>query len=618
MRAEDNRQERDTRLDPFAKWNRGIISLFEDQVERAPRAIALVNGEARLSYEELNRRANQLARYLVDLGAGPRSRLGICAERSFDAIVGVLAILKLGAAYVPIDHKYPRDRIAFILRDSGAPMTLTVSTMDPSAQQTLVRPVHIDDTSAMASYDASNLGVDIAPSASAYVMYTSGTSGAPKGVEIPHSGISRLVRHSSYLHLDADDVILHHSTCAFDAATFEIWAALLNGGTLVIHASALDIDGLGGIIERHGITTLLLTTSVFHLVAEHRPDSLAALRKVVTGGDVMQAKAVKKMLALYPHLTIINGYGPTENTTFTCCHSITRETVIGDTVPIGKPISGTYVVILDEAKRRVKVGEAGQLYTSGLGMGKGYLNRDDLNRQHFVASPYPELGPVLYRTGDLVREDVDGNIHFIGRVDRQVKVRGFRVEPGEIEHAINLRPDVAESVVMAETVNSTEDKQLIAYVKRSDPRAATSEQDLRHDLSARLPHYMVPARIHLLDRFPLTHNGKIDKEGLRRTVADAKEPERESAAPGSDFAHVVLDTWRRQLQAPSLPVDASIYDYGASSLTVMVVQSNLNQRFLCAITPSELAKAQTPLEWADIYERHLHSNAGNRASEKQK
>jgi len=612
MRAEHDRQDLCAAPDPFAEWNTDVISLFEDQVERAPEATALIAGDTTLGYAELNRRANRLARHLVALGVAPRSLVGICVERSFESIIGVLAILKCGAAYVPIDHKYPHDRIRFILRDSAVAWTLTVSTLDAGVRSTLVHPVYIDGRSeAMGGgADAENLGVDIAPAFSAYVMYTSGTSGAPKGVAIPHSGISRLVRHSSYIDLDSTDVILHHATCSFDAATFEMWAALLNGGTLVIHSAALDLDMLGGIIERHGITALLLTTSVFHLVAEHRPDCVAGLTKLVTGGDVMQARAVKKMIAHNPHLIIINGYGPTENTTFTCCHVITRDTPIGDTVPIGKPISGTNVVILDDALLRVGIGEPGQLYTSGLGLGNGYLNRDDLNRQHFIDSPYPELGPVLYRTGDLVRQDSDGNIHFIGRVDRQVKIRGFRIEPGEVEHVINLRTDVAESVVMAEPVGATDDKRLVAYVKRGDPRGGASppeiELDIKRDVAARLPHYMVPSRVHVVDRFPLTHNGKIDKERLRRSVEAERPAERESpAAVPAGSAEVVLDAWRRQLQAPALAADASVYDHGASSLTAMVVQHDLNQQLQCTITPAELSMAQTPLAWADIYDRHL-------------
>ncbi|WNG32874.1 non-ribosomal peptide synthetase [Archangium violaceum] len=591
----------------FAKWNRDIVSLFEEQVRQAPEATALVDGEATLSYRELNERANRLARHLVSLGVAPRSFVGICLERSFDSVVGVLAILKAGATYVPIDHQYPQERIRFILRDSAVPWTLAASTLPPSVLSTLQSPVLVDEASLTAAYDPSNLGVDIAPSFSAYVMYTSGTSGEPKGVAIPQSGISRLVRHANYIDLDSTDVILHHSTCAFDAATFEIWAALLNGGTLVIHRPKLDLDALGGLIRHYGVTTLLLTTSVFHLVAEHKPDSLAPLRQVVTGGDVMQAKAVKKVLALHPHLKLVNGYGPTENTTFTCCFVITRETKLADTVPIGKPISGTNVFILDKELRPVQVGEVGQLYTNGLGMGTCYLNREELTRSHFVTSPFPEQGPLLYRTGDLVREDADGNIHFIGRADGQVKIRGYRVEPGEVEHALNLRPDVADSVVLAEVAASSGEKQLVAYVKRADPASTLDARELKRDLSTRLPHYMVPARIHLMDHFPLTHNGKIDKERLRKRVETAEPEPVDAGLPETHFGQVVLDVWRRQLGAPALREDTSVYDHGASSLTLMVVQSELNQRLRCSVEPTSLAMAQTPREWADIYERYRAS-----------
>jgi len=253
-----------------------------------------------------------------------------------------------------VDHRYPAERIRFMLGDTGVALTLTSRGLAPEVLGCLARPVFIEDAEAAAPEASSNLGVNIKPSFAAYVMYTSGTSGEPKGAAIPHSGIARLVRRANYIRLDAADVVLHHSTCSFDAATFEMWAALLNGAALVLYPPRpFDLDTLASVIRDYGVTTLLLTTSVFHLVAEHKPECLATLTNVVTGGDVLRAKAVKKVIGRYPHLKIVNGYGPTENTVFTCCYVITSETDLGETVPLGKPVDGTNVFILDENMRRV-------------------------------------------------------------------------------------------------------------------------------------------------------------------------------------------------------------------------------------------------------------------------
>ena len=587
----------------LATNNRNIVSLFEEEVKRSPEAIALVLGDNKLTYRELNSRANQLARHLLDLGATKYSFIGICLERSFEMIVGILSILKLGSAYVPVDHQYPMERVRYILRDTGASLTLTKRTMDSELLKELVRPVFLDDASTAEYYEDTNLPVDIKPSFLAYVMYTSGTSGKPKGVKLPHSGAFRLVKNTNYIHLDYTDIVLHHSTCSFDASTFEIWAALLNGGTLVLYPpQTFDMDTLGSIIRDYSVTTLLLTTSVFHLVAEHKLDCLSTLKQLVVGGDVLQAKAVKKAISCYPHLKIVNGYGPTENTVFTCCYSMTHETNIGESVPIGKPITGTNIFILDENLHCVEVGEVGELYTNGLGMAKGYINRSDLTQEKFPPCPFPETGKTFYKTGDLVRKDVEGNVHFVSRVDSQVKIRGFRVEPGEIENIINLRSDVEESVVLAQTSNSTE-KHLIAYVKLSKSSSGVDSREIKNYLSSKLPQHTVPTYIHIIDKFPMTQNGKINKKLLHSMVHKLLKQEIDSNVPVNDCLQVVLNVWRKHLRSPSLKEDESIYDRGASSLTTIVVQSELNERLLCTIKPIELTKAQTPLDWANVYER---------------
>jgi amino acid adenylation domain-containing protein len=605
----------------FEYWNRDIVSVFEEQVARFPLATALVCDDEKLTYHALNTRANRLARHLRSLGAGQSSIVAICLERSLESVIGVLATLKSGAAYLPIDPQLPLERIRFMLNDSQALATLTNHTiMEQHKSHPFPNPVLLDDARLTAAYEDSNAGDVPAAAAPAYVMYTSGTTGSPKGAILPHSGVTRLVWRTNYVALDPSDIILHHSTPSFDAAVFEIWSALLNGATLAIYQRrTFDLDALANAICQYRVTTLLLTTSLFHIVVAHKLDCLASLRTVVTGGDVMQAKAVKRALSRHPHLRIINGYGPTENSTFTCCYVLTRDTDVGDTVPIGTPIAGTNVFILDDTMTPVRPGQIGELYTNGLGLAVGYLNRDELNRSHFVPCPFSWAGPVLYRTGDLVRQTADGTIDFVGRADNQLKIRGFRVEPGEIEHVINLHADVADCVVLAQPITSTE-KQLVAYVKRSASSSGSGLDagKLKQYLFSRLPQYMVPSFVYVVDDLPVTANGKLDRAMLRSVEqarqSAAREREEQPTAPQAEPsmpspAEVVLETWRRHLGTRAVQADASIYDHGASSLTVMIVQSELDACFRCSIDPVELMQAQTPQQWTEAYMRHLHQSA---------
>jgi amino acid adenylation domain-containing protein len=590
-----------------------IVSVFEAVVQRAPDATALLAGERRLSYRELNGRAQALARHMHDLGVAKGARVALCLERSVEMIVGILATLKLGAAYVAIDHGYPLERIRFILDDSAPALTLTTSTLDPAILAELERPVFLDTLFPNAPREASDAQWPagrcdtIDPSCPAYVMYTSGTTGQPKGAVLPHSGICRLVRDTNYLDIGASDVLLHHSTCSFDAAVFEIWAALLNGATLVLYPpKAVELSALKRCIRERGITTLLLTTAVFHLVAEHDPECLATLKLVVIGGDVLHARPVRKIIGLYPHLTLINGYGPTENAVFTCCHVITRDTVIGDSIPIGKPITGTNVYILGPDLPPVSPGETGELFTDGLGLASGYLNRSEMTRKSFVAVPSLPGAPTLYRTGDLVREDADGNIFFIGRADLQVKIRGFRVEPAEVEAALLALPGVTGAVVLVERGGTAgTENNLHACVSLQQRGPTPDAQAVRTRLMAKLPQYMVPAFITVVDGFPLTHNGKIDSAALRALTADRRKSAATVSVAGDDPGGIVLSVWREKLGAPQLGGGDCVCDYGASSLTSIIVQNELDRRFNLTVDPLELARADTPKAWAAIYLKAL-------------
>lgn len=582
---------------------RDVVSLFEEIVACSPESIAIESGDVRFSYRQLNNRANQVARYLTDLGAANHPFIGICANRSFEMIAGILGIIKTGAAYVPVDPDFPLPRIQYILGDTAVSVTLTSSTIGPTILEQLVRPVFLDEINAPDTKSESNLSVEIRATSSVYVMYTSGTTGQPKGVAIPHTGLARLLRNTNYIQINSSDVILHHATCSFDAGVFEMWAALLNGATLVLYPPQIfDLRILENTIRQHGITTLLLTTSLFHFVAEHKPECLATLRQLVVGGDVLHSNAVRKLLARFPHLTMINGYGPTENGVFTCCHVMHHETPIGDSVPIGVPISGTNVVVLDEDLHCVEAGQVGELYTNGLGMANGYIHSVDLTRERFIPSPFPELGPILYKTGDLARSDASGIFYFVGRADTQVKIRGFRVEPGEIEHVINLMSEVEESVVLVEQEGASE-KYLVAYVKMSVSGASLDARAIKEHLASTLPSYMIPAYIHVIEEFPMTPNGKLDKKLLPEMARHREKSAARQSDFISDFLELVLRVWRERLPAPELNEYESVFEYGASSLTLSAVHSELNRHFSCFVSPADLLGAKTPMEWACVYAR---------------
>lgn len=572
-----------------------IVSIFENRAGLQPEATALVSDTEVVSYRALNARANALANLLVRRGITQASRVALVLPRCTDAIVAMLAILKAGAVYVPIDPAYPSGRIAFMLRDSGAELVLTNAAIE------LTLPALPAPLLVLGTFTASLADVDLASlarSPAAYIMYTSGTTGQPKGALVPQSGVVRLVCGAKYLHVEANERILHHSTCAFDAATFEIWFGLLNGGTVVLApAAAFALDRLERLVVAHGITTLLLTTALFHVVAAERPTALGPLRQLIIGGDVLDAKHVSSVLRQFSHLRIVNGYGPTENTTFTTCFVMTGETGVPDPVPIGKPIDGTLVRILDGEMNQVVDGVPGELYAGGLGLAYGYVNRPELTQERFVQDPLGLEGELLYRTGDRVVRLEDGNLRFLGRLDDQIKIDGFRVEPAEVQSVLISLAGVLDAVVLA-TRLATDAVRLVAYVRVSDG-AITAR--IRDALAERLPRYLVPTIIVALDSFPMTLSGKIDREMLAAlplpTESDATDPS------ASSYLGVVLGAWREQLELPKLAKDAPLFDHGASSLTTMLVHAKLNALFHCNVDSLEVAGAPTSADWAEAYRR---------------
>jgi amino acid adenylation domain-containing protein len=583
-----------------------IPQLFEQQARLTPHAIALMFGTEELTYGELDLRANRLANYLRKLGIGPEAMVGICQERSLDMVVGLLAILKSGGAYVPLDASYPTERLAFMLADTRAPVVLTSRAQ--RARLTSMRPetrvVCIDDINlALESSQTPESGVT--PEDLAYVMYTSGSTGQPKGVMVPHRAVVRLVRDTNYCRLGPDEVFLQLAPISFDASTLEIWGPLLNGGRLaVMPPETPSLDDLARAIVQFGVTTLWLTAGLFHLMVEQRVEALRPLHQLLAGGDVLSPSDVSKALReLGPEGRLINGYGPTESTTFACCHVMRAGDRVTDPVPIGRPISNTEVYLLNERLEPVVVGAPGELSIGGDGLALGYLNQPELTAQKFVPHPFSnQPGARLYRTGDLARYLADGTIEFLGRMDSQVKILGHRVEPGEVEAALGRHPAVRQAAVVARGERPGE-KQLVAYVTAHGD-GATGASELREFLKSRLPDYMVPSRFVELDSMPLTPNGKVDRAALpvwRAVAGDADGDNDGFSTPRTAIEQRICEVWRKVLGTDRVGVEDNFFDAGGDSLQLLEVHSELEKLFPIKISITDLFSYTT----IDSLARHL-------------
>ncbi|NEP13418.1 MAG: amino acid adenylation domain-containing protein [Symploca sp. SIO2C1] len=442
-----------------------IHELFEAQVDKTPDAIALVFQEQQLSYSQLNSKANQLAHHLQKLGVKPEMLVGICLERSVEMVIGLLAILKAGGAYVPLDPNYPQSRLDYLIEDAQLSILLTKEKWH-NHLQTAAQVICLDtNTPVITTVTSDNPSVSITAEHQAYMMYTSGSTGQPKGVNIRHRGVVRLVQNTNYVSLSAQDIFLQLAPISFDAATFEIWGSLLNGGVLVVmppHQPSLA--EIGAAVRQHQVTTLWLTAGLFQLMVEEHLEDLGSLKQLLAGGDVLSLASVQKVVEKLEGCQLINGYGPTENTTFTCCFPIVVSNKLEQSVPIGKPISNTQVYILDSHLQPVPIGVAGELHIGGDGLATGYHNCSELTAVKFIPNPFDSSKATkLYKTGDLARYLPDGNIEFLGRLDYQVKIRGYRIETGEIEATLNQHPTVKETLVVVREDNPG-DKRLIAYI----------------------------------------------------------------------------------------------------------------------------------------------------------
>jgi amino acid adenylation domain-containing protein len=575
--------------------DRPVHELFEEQVRRSPQRVAVTCAGQSLTYAELNARANRIAHHLLRLGAGPEERIGVSLERSPDLIAGLLGILKAGAAYLPLDPSLPAERLEFLMADAG--ITRVLDTEEVRA--------------ALASGNDADPESGAGPGSLAYVLYTSGSTGRPKGVEVEHRSIVRLVRGADFAGMDETEVFLQLAPIPFDASTLEIWAPLLNGGRLAVFPPRTpSLEELSETLRSEGISTLWLTAGLFHQMVEAQPESLRGVRQLLAGGDALSVPHVQRTLErLKPGHRLINGYGPTENTTFTCCRSMDALSPLGSSVPIGRPISNTRVYLLGRDLEPVPLGVPGELYAAGEGLARGYLGRPDLTAERFVPSPLPVFpGERLYRTGDLARRLPSGEIEFLGRLDTQVKLRGFRIELGEIEAAICEHPAVRQAVVLARE-DRPGDRRLVAYVEVEGEVPGTPE--LRAYLSRKLPDYMLPAAVVVLEALPLTPNGKVDRRALA-----AVEPGRQESlaadgdAPRDEIEELLAGAWCQVLGLAAVGVHDDFFELGGHSLLATRVVSRVREVLGVELPLRALFEAPTVVGLAGRLRRVMAVHSG--------
>jgi amino acid adenylation domain-containing protein/non-ribosomal peptide synthase protein (TIGR01720 family) len=646
-----------------------VPGVFAARVSGAPDAEAVVQGEAATTYRQLNTRANRLAHRLIGLGVRPEDRVAVLMDRSDALLAALLAVLKAGGAYVGLDPRAPAARTRQILAGTGAAVLLTDTGPDERYGDTV--PVAVDDPTLATEADT-DPGVPLHPGQLAYVSFTSGSTGRPKGVAVTHGDVVALAADSAFGG-GAHARVLMHSPTAFDASTYEMWVPLLNGGTAVIAAPREDVDAaaVARLTRRHGLTALWLTAGLFRLAAEEDPGCFAGLRQVWTGGEAVPASAVRQVLTACPRLTVTDGYGPTETTTFATSRPCPPSAHIPDRLPIGRPLDGMRAYVLDGALRPVPPGTVGELYIAGPGVARGYLGRPAATAERFTADPYGPPGARMYRTGDRVRITPDGELDFHGRTDGQLKLRGFRIEPAEIETALATHPDIAQAVAVVRE-DRPGDRRLVAYAvlagesaptpeagraprrpgvpsaagaarpsaagfaggaawdseavrvegsvsagggagvgsSASAAERATSASDappagrgvltptaLREHLAARLPDFMVPSAVVLLDRLPLTVNGKLDRGALPAPAASGAELR---VSPRTPHEEVLCALFADVLGVSDVGVQDGFFALGGHSLLALRLVGRVRNALGVELTLRDVFRASTPAELARV------------------
>ncbi|QMT19178.1 amino acid adenylation domain-containing protein [Bacillus velezensis] len=566
-----------------------ISRLFERQAKETPDARAVVYDGQILTYRELNERANRIAAALRSNGVGPESVVALLTGRTTELASGILGILKAGGAYLPIGDDVPRERAEWMLKDCKADILLQSDKLDglPLSGKRLF----IEDIQTKAGLSSENPEPLGGPESLAYMIYTSGSTGAPKGVMIEQRSVIRLVKNSNYIDFTPEDRLLFTSSLGFDVTTFEIFGPLLNGASLYVsdQETYLDSDVLETFIQQNGITTLWLTSSLFNHLSEQNEDVFSGLSRLIIGGEALSPSHVNRGRNALPHLSVWNGYGPTENTTFSTCFLI--EQSYDHSIPIGRPVGNSTAYIINSRGTPQPIGVIGELCTGGDGVARGYFGRPELTEEKFVPNPFVP-GERMYRTGDLARWLPDGTIEYAGRMDDQVKIRGYRVELGEIEAALRSLDGVKEAAVSVRTGQSG-NKELIAYMSL---QADMDTEKVRSSLSKQLPNYMVPAYMMELEKLPLTPNGKLDRKNL---------PEPELAlqtaytAPRNELEEQLSVIWQEVLGTKQVGIEDSFFELGGDSIKALQVSARLG-RYGRKMTASDLFRHPSIKELAPL------------------
>ncbi|QIB41840.1 non-ribosomal peptide synthetase [Streptomyces aureoverticillatus] len=610
-----------------------VAALFARQAAATPDAMAVVGGaDVAWTYRQLDERADRLARVLTGHGVRLESVVGVALRRSPEYVVSVLAVLKAGGVYLPVDPDYPAERLDFMLRDA-APTVLVTDTesarrlpastvphlvLDEPGTSEAITPSRPRTTEAAAPSGPRTTNAPQTPAATppghpdnlAYVIYTSGSTGTPKGVAVTHRDVVTLALDGRYAG-GAHTRVLQHAPLAFDASTYELWVPLLSGGTLVVAPpGVLDATALDALITEHRVTAAFMSAGLFKVIAEERPESFTGMREVWAGGDVVSPEAVRRVLRGCPGLTVVNGYGPTETTTFALCRPVSEPADVAEPFPVGWAMDSIDAYVLDDGLRPVAPGTSGELYLAGPGLARGYLNRHALTAERFVACPFGAPGERMYRTGDVVSRTPDGEVSFEGRSDAQVKIRGFRIEPGEIEAALELHPRVAHAVVVPHEGRGNRGKQLVGYVvPAADESTLEAERgggtghfaleaglgagELRAFLARTLPEYLIPAAFVVIDALPLTANGKLDRAGL-------PEPEFRGAAyraPRTEREEILAALFAEVLGVERVGVDDDFFVVGGDSIQSIQLVTRARARGV-ALSTREVFERRTVADLA--------------------
>jgi amino acid adenylation domain-containing protein len=562
-----------------------IHQLFESQVARTPHESAIIAGRERLTYTELNARADVLAQTLRERGVGPEVCVGVCLTRSPDLLVALLAVLKAGGAYVPLDPKYPTARRQWTLIDAQAPVVLA-QTHTLAAQDAPEAEVLYLDRMALQPVPPGAMTTSAQPDNLAYLIYTSGSTGKPKGVAISHRSAVSFLSWAQWVFTPEQRAgVLASTSVCFDLSIFELFGPLSWGGTVILAEHALQLPSLPAADQ-----VTLINTVPSALQELLRLGQLPTSIQVINlAGEPLPLALTQQIYSRYPHLRVMNLYGPSETTTYSTSAYVAPESTLSPS--IGRPVGNTEVYIFDQRMQPVPIGVVGELYIGGVGVARGYLNRPELSAEAFIPHPFSRTpGARLYRTGDLARYRSDGELEFLGRRDHQVKVRGFRIELGEIEAALTQHSSVRECVVIARAEQS--DTRLVAYLT-TQPGETLSIQSLRAFLEGKLPAYMIPAMFVVLDMLPLTPNGKIDRRALPAPDQQPAYWEKERVAPRTPLEQQIAAVWSRILRVERVGIHETFFELGGNSLLIVQVYDQLRDVVACNFSLVELFQYPT-------------------------